>query len=66
MMVNLLAVPGHLRSYTCILRGLANISKDTFLVAPTERCTEIFTSMKCLVYFIYLTLSNNVKGSIAG
>ena len=51
MMVDLLAVPRHLRSYTCIPGGLAENGEDTFLVTSTERSVEILTSMKCLIYF---------------
>ena len=48
--MDVLAVPRHLRSYTCIPGGLAKIGEDTFLVTPTERSTEILTGIKCLIY----------------
>ncbi len=52
MMVDLLAVPRHLRSNTCIPGGLVEIDEDALLVTPTERHAEILKCLKCIIHVV--------------
>jgi len=61
----LLAIPGYLRSNTCIAGGPAKVSEDTFLVVPTERSVQILTGLKGRIYIVETATSNDSERSIA-
>ncbi len=62
---NLLAIPGCLRSNTCICHSIAVVSKHTLLVSASKRKSSQF--LACIESIVDLgksTLTNDVKGNL--